>query len=233
MVTRRARLVLPIRSEALPRAVTEGSAGMARFILLLAGIAIAALAVWHPVPRTSDVTTTLLTSAPDPSATPASRPSSAATASAVVYVVGAVARPGLYRIPVAARAADAIARAGGLTASADPAAVNLAAHVGDGDEIDVPLLGERTTVATRHVGRSRATRTRRPRGARRATSVVVSINGADASALARVPGIGPTIAARIVAMREQQGPFQSFDELLDVAGFSQSRLDRAQPYLSL
>src|SRR5438067_1165325 len=56
----------------------------------------------------------------------------------VVYVVGAVRRPGLYRVATGSRVADAVARAGGLTRKADPAGVNLAAPIADGEQLVVP-----------------------------------------------------------------------------------------------
>ncbi|HEY9084903.1 MAG TPA: helix-hairpin-helix domain-containing protein, partial [Candidatus Tyrphobacter sp.] len=62
---------------------------------------------------------------------------------------------------------------------------------------------------------------------------IVDLNRADARALGRVPGIGSAIAERIVAVREHEGAFASLDELLDVAGMSASRLDRARPHLEL
>jgi competence protein ComEA len=139
---------------------------------------------------------------------------------AVVYVVGAVHRPGLYHLRVGARIADAVAAAGGLTAAADPAGINLAAHLADGDEIDAPATARRT--ASKHRSRRRAPPT--PNGS-------IDPNTASASELAAVPGIGRSIAARIVEMRERDGPFTSLDELLDVAGLTQSKLERALPFL--
>jgi len=160
---------------------------------------------------------------PAPIARPHRRASPAAAVS-VVYVVGAVRRPGLYRIAEGARIDDAVRAAGGLRADADATGVNLAAHVSDGDEIIVPVLGEPSRAAVR---------TKRSRSRSAKTHGIVDVNTAPASVLASVPGIGATIAARIIEIREQDGAFTTFDELLDVAGFTQSRLDRAQPYLRL
>jgi competence protein ComEA len=197
---------------------------MQRILIVVAVIALVALAVWHPAPR-----------APSVSATPAvvdsaahrhaRLPASAATA--LVYVVGAVARPGLYPVASGARIDDAVRAAGGLRADADAVAVDLAAHVSDGDEIAVPALGQPMRSAP-NTKRTTHSRTRSSK-----TRAIVDVNTASAQALASVPGIGAAIAARIVEIREQDGAYTSFDELLDVAGMTESRLARAQPYLRL
>ena len=48
----------------------------------------------------------------------------------------------------------------------------------------------------------------------------IDINAAAATELEAVPGIGPALAARIVAYREENGPFTSLDEVADVAGIT-------------
>jgi competence protein ComEA len=101
--------------------------------------------------------------------------------------------------------------------------VNLAARVSDGDEIYVPSRGERAAPPV--AKRSRRTRAT-PEPERD-----VDVNRADAGALGRVPGIGRALAARIVELRERDGPFASLDELLDVGGMSEARLERARPFL--
>lgn len=194
--------------------------------LIVVGVAgLVALAIWHPAPHAPLV----VNPSPAPAATPRhARPiSSAVSSQAVVYVVGAVARPGLYRIAEGARVDDAVRAAGGFRAGADPAGVNLAAHASDGDEILVPMLGQSTRTT------SAAKRPRTPRARTSKSRAIVDVNTAPAEALASVPGIGAIVAARIVEIRERDGAFATFDELLDVAGMTQSRLDRALPFLRL
>jgi competence protein ComEA len=151
---------------------------------------------------------------------------STAGSRAVVYVAGAVAKPGLYRLPPGSRAADAVASAGGMRPAADAAGVNLAEPLRDGDEVFVPAIGE--TPRTRSQAR---TRRRRPARSPGAPALALDVNAAAVDELAAVPGIGRALAARIVAMRESDGTFATLDELLDVSGMTQSRLERARPYL--
>ena len=200
---------------------------MLRYIAILAAVAVAALAIWRPAPHPPE--------AAAPAAQPYSRPirhkaAKAAAGAALVYVVGAVARPGLYRVSSGSRAEDAVRAAGGVRPDADPAGVNLAAHVSDGDEIDVPRIGESPI---RKVSRGRRTRSTPRAHHKAAPPEPVDLNSGDAAALATVPGIGASLAARIVALREREGPYDSFDELLDVAGMSPARLAHAQAYLTL
>jgi competence protein ComEA len=171
---------------------------------------------------------------------------------AIVYVAGAVAHPGVYAVASDARAMDAVAKAGGMTHDADAVAVNLAAHVNDGDEIAVPRAGESlpatagTSASDAHARAGK--RSRRGRHHRRAKHVaaapaddaapgaparLVNVNTADASTLATVPGIGETLAARIVEFRAVNGPFASVDGLADVSGITPSRFDAIASFLTV
>jgi competence protein ComEA len=146
---------------------------------------------------------------------------------ALVYVVGAVVRPGLYHLAADSRTVDALKAAGGLTRAADPVAVNLAAFVRDGDEIVVPEIGQ-----SQMHERTPKHHSRKRRGHQLPGSTL-DVNVAGADDLAVVPGIGRAIAQRIVEMRERLGPFGSLDELLDVAGMTDERLERARPFLTV
>jgi competence protein ComEA len=121
----------------------------------------------------------------------------------VVSVVGLVVRPGLVTVPSGARVADAVAAAGGLRPDADPASVNMAAVVSDGQQIAVGVPG-----AAADPGAS----------AGPAASGPVNLNTATAAQLDALPGIGPVLAQRIVDYRTQQGRFTSVDQLDDVPG---------------
>jgi competence protein ComEA len=162
----------------------------------------------------------------------------------LVYVAGAVVHPGVYAIADDARARDALAAAGGATHDADLVAVNLAAHIADGDEIAVPHIGEAAVSAPhsarRRVAGASGAHRRHPRrrpastpDPNTANAPVVDVNTADESELAELPGIGPTLAARIVEFRTLNGPFVSIDGLADVAGITPARLDELEPLISV
>lgn len=114
----------------------------------------------------------------------------------VVDVAGAVEAPGLVELEAGARVADAIDAAGGLTADAVLDGVNLARRVVDGEQIRVPREGE----------------------VEAAGGGLINLNRASADELEQLPGVGPVLAARIVADREANGPFASLDDLSRVSG---------------
>jgi competence protein ComEA len=180
------------------------------------------------------------------------RPASAnASARAVVYVAGEVLHPGVYALAPAGRDADAVHAAGGPTHEADLVAVNLAAPLEDGSEIIVPAKDsaaaqDAAAAATALDPPSRKRRRHRihrrkhrsydatlKTTAAETDAAPVPLNAADAARLETLPGIGPALAARIVAFRDLNGPFASIDELLDVSGMTQSKLDALSPSLSL
>jgi competence protein ComEA len=146
----------------------------------------------------------------------------------VVYVAGAVLHPGLYTLRDGTRAVDAVAKAGGLRADADPAGVNLAQPLLDGEEIAAPLAGARRSSSARGIRKpKRAPKSRKMQF----SGAAIDLNAADAGTLAQLPGIGSEMARRLVAFREANGDFASLDELADVAGMSQSRIAAVTPYL--
>jgi competence protein ComEA len=152
----------------------------------------------------------------------------------VVYVAGEVERPGVYRFAPEARATDAIDRAGGVKPDADTVAVNLAALLHDGDEIAVPKIGVSVPKA-RHTRMPHPRASRRPHTSRSTHAAdlapgSIDINSANENALEALPGIGPALAARIIAFREVNGPFDSVEDLADVSGVTPRMIDDITPY---
>lgn len=132
-------------------------------------------------------------------------------ATITVHVSGAVAAPGLVEVAPTARVADVIAAAGGATADAAPGSINLAAAVRDGEQVVVPAAG------TGQVGP--------------VDDGLVRVNSATAAELEEIPGVGPVLAGRIVAAREDRGGFATVEDLLDVAGIGEAKLASLRPYV--
>jgi len=201
--------------------------GVKIFAIAGAAVILAALAFLHPAPRVPPsgvmVSGGRLANAQSNHGRAKSRPARS-VAQLVIYVAGEVRRPGLYRVPPGSRANDAVEKAGSFSKQADRAAVNLAEIVQDGEEIRVPRIGD-------NVPRARARKSANKK--RERVRMKVNLNSASAGELAQVPGLGQTLAARIVAYRAQNGPFASLDELADVSGFTPRRIDALSQYLVL
>ena len=139
-----------------------------------------------------------------------------------VHVAGRVRRPGLLGLPAGARVAEAVARAGGFARRADPAAVNLAARLEDGQQVVVPRLGPAGSAVSDAPG-----------GAAPGTAEAGPINLASATVelLDGIDGIGPTLAERIVEHRDAQGGLASVGGLRDVEGIGEKRFAALQKAL--
>jgi competence protein ComEA len=152
-------------------------------------------------------------------APPAAAPTetaAAAPAELVVDVVGAVRRPGLYRLTQGARIADAVTRAGGATAKADLALINLAAPLADGEQVIVPRRGAAALGAPAGAGSAAGAPSSGP----------VHLSTATLEQLDSLPGIGPVTAQKILDYRQKHGAFTSVDGLDAVPGIGPARLDQ-------
>lgn len=171
---------------------------------------------------------------PPPTAVPTETPVPTATPGPlVVFVSGGVHRPGMYELPAGGRVGDAVARAGGLVAEADPALVNQAELLFDGAQVHVPLpqaprAGEASSGGTGgpSAGLSGESTTA-DTGAAGGTSGggLVNVNTASLELLTTLPGIGPAKAAAIIAER----PFNSVEELERVPGIGPKTMETLRP----
>lgn len=134
----------------------------------------------------------------------------------VVYVSGAVVAPDVYRLTPGARVVDALQAAGGLAELADVSGINLAAQVRDGEHIRVPYAGEVMAQA-----------------ATSDQSGLINLNRASAAELEELPGIGATLAARIVERRETKGPYRRVEELREVTGIGEKLFNQIAPLVTI
>jgi len=188
---------------------------------LAAALAVMGLGVWLAL---GPVLPAEPTAAPfDPFGSVSAAPSSAPPGTVVVDVEGGVLRPGIVELPSGSRVADAIRVAGGYSRDADlvaaAAGVNLAAFVGDGQQIFVPMLGAsgpESSVGTDGGGGPR----------------LVDLNTATPEALDALPGVGPVTVQKIVAARTEQR-FRSLDELVTRKVMTSSQLEKVRDLVTL
>jgi competence protein ComEA len=136
-----------------------------------------------------------------------------------VHVSGAVASAGVYSFRFGDRVEDAVAAAGGFTAEANPDGINLAARLGDGQQVVIPKKGEPPTSLP-------------PAGAG-ASSRKVSINAASLAELDILPGIGPVTGQKIIDFRTKNGPFLKLEDLIDNKLVPSSTFDKIKDLITL
>ena len=198
-------------SELVARLRDEHPRGAA---VLVAVLAVAVGFVWYRAglsSRGADVAGAL----PPPVETPAASASTTTTAVVVIHVAGAVAHPGLYRLPAGSRVADAIERAGGPRPRADLDRLNLAARLVDGQRVAVSRRGEPLPPGPADSGPAAVDATTPPGP--------IDLNTAGAAELETLPGVGPATAQKILRERTRRGGFRSVRDLLGVPGIGERR----------
>ncbi|MBV8082849.1 MAG: helix-hairpin-helix domain-containing protein [Candidatus Eremiobacteraeota bacterium] len=157
-----------------------------------------------------------------------------------VYVCGAVKNPGVYTFAPGSRVVDALKQAGGPLPDADVEQINLAQPLSDAMKVTVPHKGQivasdpATSDAAPTTSHHRRSHGRSSHGAHKlADGQTLDVNSASAQELVQLPGVGPSLAQRIVDYREQNGPFQTVDDLQNVPGIGPSKFERLAPFVRL
>lgn len=155
-----------------------------------------------------------------------------------VFVNGAVAIPAVYELAPDAILQQAIEQAGGFTAEADTAVVNLALPLQDGMQIYVPTLDEtaeqvQTIISTPSVRTEGIELDLADDTAVTTDGGIVNINTADVAQLDTLPGIGPSTAEKIVEYRNSNGPFATIDEIMSVSGIGPAKFEQIQAFITV
>ena len=144
-------------------------------------------------------------------------PQTGSTFVVMVHIVGEVNSPGMYELAGDSRVIDAVMAAGGLTSNAAECAVNLARVVNDGEQLTIPSLEQGCTTGSAQSHNTQS----------------VSLNSATSEQFDSLPGIGPTLAQRIVDYRESNGGFSSIDQLNDVSGIGDKLFAGVKEHITL
>ncbi len=164
----------------------------------------------------------------------ASSANEAQPSSWVVYITGAVKKPGVYTIPAGSRVYQALEYAGGFATNADQEAVNLAEPLEDGAHIKFFKIGENSAASTGTVQSSGA---KNQQTASTKTSSqqkgLININRASQQDLESLPGVGPKTAQAIISYREANGSFGRTEDLLLVKGIGPKKYDAIKGLISV
>ena len=146
-----------------------------------------------------------------------------------VHVVGEVVNPGIFMVQSQARLFDAIFAAGGLTKLADQSSINLAREVSDGEQIVVFAVGSGGSIGSgAGISGSLANG-----GGSMQSKALVSLNRASQLELESLPGVGPTLAGRMIDWRTANGGFKKKEDLLKVSGIGQKLFASMKDKLTL
>ncbi|MFW5891174.1 MAG: helix-hairpin-helix domain-containing protein [Halanaerobiales bacterium] len=141
----------------------------------------------------------------------------------VVYITGAVKKPGVYEMEEESRVFELIKKAGGEKTNADLEKINLAETLEDEEQIYIPYIGEEENNSLNSPSVSNTFN----------NSEKININKADINELEKLNGIGPSKAESIVKYRDNNGKFKSIEQLLDVPGIGPSTLEKIKDELIL
>lgn len=136
----------------------------------------------------------------------------------IVHVAGAVNNPGIVKLKENKRIADAINLAGGPTKDADVNQVNLAYILEDGQRVYIPTKNEKLEESQYVIDGSGNTNENIGKEEKK-----VDINNASQTELETLPGIGPSLASKIIEYREQNGGFKNIEELQNVKGIGDAK----------
>lgn len=127
----------------------------------------------------------------------------------IVYIEGAIAKPGLVYAKEGARLGEIVEYAGGLLANADIENLNMADKVVDGDKITIP------TKRTAEILRENSS-----------TDDIININTASVEELQKLPRVGPATAKSIIEYREKHGKFKTIEEIKNVPRIGEKTFEK-------
>lgn len=150
----------------------------------------------------------------------------------MVHIIGGVAKPGVVKIKEGGRIEDAIEAAGGLTEDSDISNVNLAYVLDDGVKVKIPTIDDESketeeTYISEDSGKNVILQEDEKVGS------IVNINKATQTELETLPGIGPSLADRIISYREQNGKFKKIEDIKNVAGIGDSKFENIKDFIKV
>lgn len=147
----------------------------------------------------------------------------------IVHITGAVKTPGIVKLPEGARIEDAIDKAGGLTEDADISDVNLAYVLEDGIKIKIPTISEEKNEEI--IINSSGEGIVEKEISNNSENKIININKANETDLQTLPGIGASLAGRIVEYRNSNGKFNEIEDIKNVSGIGDSKYENIKNFI--
>lgn len=184
-------------------------------VIALGGVVLAGGVVLRSRPHVEDVGPAVVVATGSPIPSPGVGPVPPVAAEIVVDVQGKVRRPGVVRLPAGSRVLDALRAAGGARSGVPTTSLNLARQLSDGEQVVLEPAGS-VVVGSSGVASAGG-------GPAAASGGPINLNTATLADLDGLPGVGPVLAQRILAWREEHGRFNSVEELQEVPGIGPSK----------
>lgn len=142
----------------------------------------------------------------------------------IIHVTGEVKKPGVVRVKEGSRVEDIVKAAGGLTENADISNINLAYVVEDGTKIRIPSTDDEKQgeYITQSIGEGIIMQEE----SNNSRSSIVNINTANETELEELPGIGASIAEKIIEYRNKNGKFKNIEDIKNVTGIGDSKFEK-------
>ena len=167
-----------------------------------------------------------------------------------VYITGEVNNPGVVLLNSGSRIVDAIEAAGGVTNKANISKVNLVYVLQDGMKVNIPnntdlknnenfeyiTMSSGDEKNDANTGNSSTTITSENSSSNNESAFkisIVNINTATQTELETLPGIGPSLALRIVNYRKENGKFSSIEDIKNVSGIGEAKYEDIKNYIKI
>lgn len=152
----------------------------------------------------------------------------------VIHITGEVKKPGVVRVKEGSRIEDIIEAAGGLTENADITNINLAYVVEDGVKIKIPAVGDDELSKESYIIEGMGENFSIAEGnVENHSNSLININTATQSELETLPGIGPSIASRIIEYRNQNGKFKTVNDIKNVTGIGNNKFEKIKEFIKV
>lgn len=152
----------------------------------------------------------------------------------VIHITGEVKKPGVVRVKEGSRIEDIIEAAGGLTENADITNINLAYVVEDGVKIKIPAVGDDELSKESYIIEGMGENFSIAEGnVENHSNSLININTASQTELETLPGIGPSIASRIIEYRNQNGKFKTVNDIKNVTGIGNNKFEKIKEFIKV
>lgn len=146
----------------------------------------------------------------------------------IVHITGEINNPGIIELESGDRIFNVIEKAGGTTKNADTSKINLAQVVEDGMKINVPNINDKEIVTEETVST-----VSNSNNIQQKKQSIVNINSASQTELETLPGIGPSIASKIVNYRKEKGKFSKIEDIKNVNGIGEAKFEKIKKYIKV